>query len=74
MRKSGLSLILNFTKVSTVLLHSNFNFIEIPEGKTSVGKPRRRWRIILNGALKKLISGVLTGLIWFRTRTNGFFL
>jgi hypothetical protein len=50
------------------------NFIEIPEGKTSVGNPRRRWRIILNGALKKLICGVLTGLIRFRTRTNGFFL
>jgi hypothetical protein len=50
------------------------NCIEIPEGKTYVGKPSRRWRIILNGALKKLISGVLTGLIRFRTRTNGFFL
>jgi hypothetical protein len=50
------------------------NFIEIPEGKTSIGKPRRRWRIILKVAQKKLISGVLTGLIWLRTRINGFFL
>jgi hypothetical protein len=50
------------------------NFIEIPEGKTPIGQPRRRWRIILTGTLKKLISGVLTGLIWLRTRTNGFFL
>jgi len=39
------------------------NFIEIPEDKTPIGKPKRRWRIILKGALTKLISGVLTGLI-----------
>jgi hypothetical protein len=50
------------------------NFIEIPEGKTPIGKPRRRWRITLKVALKKLISGVLTGLIWLRIKTNGFFL
>jgi hypothetical protein len=50
------------------------NFIEIPEGKTPIGKPRRRWEIILIGALKKLTGSVLTGLIWLRTKTNGFFL
>jgi len=44
------------------------NFIEIPEGKTPIGKPRSRLRIIL-----KLISSALTGLIWLRTRTNDFF-
>jgi hypothetical protein len=32
--------------------------VEKPEGKVPFGKPRRRWRIILECILKKQLEGV----------------
>jgi hypothetical protein len=41
-----------------------------PEGKISLGRPRRRWRIILEWMLRKQGGKVWTGCIWLRTGTS----
>jgi hypothetical protein len=42
-----------------------------PEGKGPLGRPRRRWRIILGWIFKKWDGGVRTGLDWLRIGTGG---
>jgi hypothetical protein len=37
-----------------------------PEGKRSVGIPRRKWDDNINWILRKLGGKVCTGLIWFK--------
>jgi hypothetical protein len=42
-----------------------------PEGRRTLGRPRRRWRIILKWILKKWDGEAWTGLIWLRIGTGG---
>jgi hypothetical protein len=42
-----------------------------PEGKRSLGRPRRSGRIILGWIFKKWDVGVRTGLGWLRIGTGG---
>ena len=42
-----------------------------PEGKRPLGRPRRRWEIILNWIIRKWDVGALTGSLWLRIRTGG---
>jgi hypothetical protein len=42
-----------------------------PEGKRSLGRPRRRWRIILRWIFRKLEGVVGTGWSWLRIGTGG---
>jgi hypothetical protein len=42
-----------------------------PEGKRPLGKPRRRWGIILRWIFRKLEGVVGTGWSWLRIRTGG---
>ena len=41
-----------------------------PEGKRPLGRPRRRWRIILRWIFRKW-EGVETGWSWLRIGTGG---
>ena len=45
-------------------------FVERPEGKKPLGKPRRRWDNNIKMDLKKW-DGSWTGLMWLRIRTGG---
>jgi hypothetical protein len=42
-----------------------------PEGKRPLGRPKRRWRIILRWILERWDRVVWTGLIWLRLGTGG---
>ena len=42
-----------------------------PEGKRPLGRPRRRWGIILRWIFRKLERVVGTGWSWLRIGTNG---
>jgi len=42
-----------------------------PEGKRRLGRPRRRWGIILRLIFRKWDVGAWTGLIWRRIETCG---
>ena len=42
-----------------------------PEGKRPVGRPRRRWRIILGCISRRWDVGIWTGLDWPRIETGG---
>jgi hypothetical protein len=45
--------------------------VENPEGKSLLGRPRRKWK---NNILKRFFrkrEGVWTGLIWLRIGTGG---
>jgi hypothetical protein len=42
-----------------------------PEGKRSLGRPRRRWEVNIKMDLKEIGWGVWTGLIWFMIGTSG---
>jgi hypothetical protein len=42
-----------------------------PEGKRMLGRPRRRWGIILGWIFKKWDVGVITVLGWLRIGTGG---
>jgi hypothetical protein len=42
-----------------------------PEGKRSLGRPRRRWLIILGWILERWDRVMWTGLVWLRTGTGG---
>jgi hypothetical protein len=42
-----------------------------PEGKKPLGRPKRRWRIILGWIFRKWVVGVCTGLGWLRIDTGG---
>ena len=42
-----------------------------PEGKRPLGRPRRRWDIILRWILRKWEGVVGTGWSWFRIGTGG---
>jgi hypothetical protein len=42
-----------------------------PEGRRPLGRPRRRWRIILKWIFERLGEGAQTGLIWLRIGTDG---
>jgi hypothetical protein len=42
-----------------------------PEGKRPLGRPRRRWGIILEWIFKKWDVGVRTGLGWLRLGAGG---
>jgi hypothetical protein len=42
-----------------------------PEGKRPLGRPRRRWRIILRWMFRKLDGIVGTGWTWLRIGTGG---
>jgi len=44
------------------------------EGKKPVGRPRRRWEIILRWIFRKWDEGMWTGLIWLRIGTGGGYL
>jgi hypothetical protein len=46
-------------------------FVGKPEGKRPLGRPRRRWRIILIWIFRKWDVGVWTRLSWFRIETSG---
>ena len=41
-----------------------------PEGKRQLGRPRRRWEIILKWVFRKLDVDVWTGSSWLRTGTG----
>jgi hypothetical protein len=45
--------------------------VEIPEGKRPLGRPRRRWGIILRWILRKWDVGTWIGPRWFRIWTGG---
>jgi hypothetical protein len=42
-----------------------------PEGKRPLGRPRRRWEVILRWIFRKLNVGLWTGLGWLRIETGG---
>jgi hypothetical protein len=42
-----------------------------PEGKGTLGRPRRRWEDNIRKDLQKVGCGVWTGLGWLRIRTGG---
>jgi len=42
-----------------------------PEGKRPLGRPRRRWEIILRCIFRKWDVGVWTGSSWLRIGTGG---
>jgi hypothetical protein len=42
-----------------------------PEGKRPLGRPRRRWEIILRWIFRKWDVGLWTGLGWLRMETGG---
>jgi hypothetical protein len=42
-----------------------------PEGKRPLGRPRRRWAIILRWIFRKLEGVVGTGWSWLRIGTGG---
>ena len=42
-----------------------------PEGETPLGRPRRRWRIILRWIFRGWDVGVWTGSNWLRIGTVG---
>jgi hypothetical protein len=41
------------------------------EGKSALGRPRRRWGIILKWIFRKWDVGVWTGFTWLGMRTGG---
>ena len=43
-----------------------------PEGKRPLGRPRRRWRVILRWILRKWEGVVGTGWSWLRIGTGGW--
>jgi hypothetical protein len=45
-------------------------FIEKPEGRRPLGKPRR-WGKNIKTNLQEVVLGELTGLIWFKTGAGG---
>jgi len=45
--------------------------VEKPEGKRPLGRPRRRWWIILGWIFRRWDVGIWTGLGWPRIRTVG---
>jgi hypothetical protein len=42
-----------------------------PEGKSLLGRPRRRWVIILEWILERWNGVMWTGLVWLRIGTGG---
>jgi len=42
-----------------------------PEGRRSLGRPRRRWEDNIKMIFRKWDVGVWTGLSWFRKKTDG---
>jgi hypothetical protein len=42
----------------------------IPEGKRPLGRPRRRWVIILEWILERWDGVMWTGLVWLRIGTG----
>jgi hypothetical protein len=42
-----------------------------PEGKRPLGRPRRRWVIILGWSLGRWDRVIWTGLVWLRIGTGG---
>jgi hypothetical protein len=42
-----------------------------PEGKRPLGRPRRRWGIILRRILERQDGVACNGLIWLRIGTSG---
>jgi hypothetical protein len=42
-----------------------------PEGRRSLGRPRRRWGIILKLILEKQAQRIRSGFIWIRIGTSG---
>jgi hypothetical protein len=42
-----------------------------PEGKISLGIPRRRWENNIKMDLQEVGCGIWTGLSWLRTETGG---
>jgi hypothetical protein len=42
-----------------------------PEGKRPLGRPRRRWRIILRWSFREWDVGVWTGMRWLKIGTVG---
>jgi hypothetical protein len=42
-----------------------------PEGKGPLGRPRRRWWIILGWILERWDGAMWTGLVWLRIGTGG---
>jgi hypothetical protein len=48
------------------MIHECNILVGKPEGKRKLGRPRRRWRIILKCVLKKWCREVWIRFIWFR--------
>jgi hypothetical protein len=46
-------------------------FVGKPEGKRPIGRPRRRWVIILGWILERWDGVMWTGLVWLRIGTGG---
>jgi hypothetical protein len=46
-------------------------FVGRQDGKRPHGRPRRRWRVLLQCMFKKWDGEAWTGLIWLRIRTGG---
>jgi hypothetical protein len=42
-----------------------------PEGKTQLGRSKRRWGIILRSIFRMWVVGLWTGSIWLRIETGG---
>jgi hypothetical protein len=42
-----------------------------PEGKTLLGRPRRRWEVILRWIFRKRDVWAWNGSSWLRTKTGG---
>jgi len=49
---------------------STKDFARKPEGKRPLGRPRRRWEIILRWTLRKWDEGVWNVLMWLSIRTG----
>jgi hypothetical protein len=42
-----------------------------PEGRKTLGRPKRRWEVILKLIFKKSAGKTLIGYIWLRIGTDG---
>jgi len=42
-----------------------------PEGERQLGRPRRKWEIILRGIFMKWDVGIWTGSSWLKIGTGG---
>jgi hypothetical protein len=51
-------------------ISDEYRLMEKPEGKRPLGRPRRRWWIILGWILERWDGVICTGLVWLRIGTG----